>query len=136
VQIGVGLAFLSITVFAIRRKTADAMRSRVELESRVVSRTAELALARDEAERLRHKAETAATAKSDFLATMSHEIRTPMNGIIGMVDLLKRSPLSAEQKEMLDVVSTSGESLFAIVNDVLSLVRTGHMGNGINRAHR
>lgn len=128
VQIGVGLAFLSFAVFAIRRKAADAMWSRVELESRVVFRTAELALARDEAERLRHKAETAATAKSYFLATMSHEIRTPMNGIIGMVDLLKRSPLSAEQKEMLDVVSTSGESLLAIVNDVLSLSRieAGH----------
>ncbi|MDA9282025.1 PAS-domain containing protein [Pseudomonadales bacterium] len=44
-------------------------------------------------------AEIAASSKSNFLASMSHEIRTPMNGILGMVDLMKRSPLSEDQKE-------------------------------------
>ncbi len=64
-------------------------------------------------------AETAAEAKSIFLANMSHEIRTPMNGIIGMVDILKKTPLNDEQKEYLQIVESSGENLLIIINDIL-----------------
>ncbi len=64
-------------------------------------------------------AEAAAEAKAIFLANMSHEIRTPMNGIIGMVDILKRTPLSDEQKEYLQIIESSGENLLTIINDIL-----------------
>lgn len=113
----------------VRYRSAKQEQARKELESRVMFRTAELALARDEAERLRQQAEAAALAKSDFLATMSHEIRTPLNGIIGMLELLRGSPLDEEQKRLLKVVSDSGDSLVAIVNDILNLskIEAGHV---------
>ena len=57
--------------------------------------------------------------KSNFLANMSHELRTPMNGILGMADLLSSSPLSFEQRDMVDTIRISGNSLLLILNDVL-----------------
>lgn len=64
-------------------------------------------------------AETAAQAKSSFLATMSHEIRTPMNGIIGMLDLLQGAPLSPDQQMQVNVAQSSAESLLVLLNDIL-----------------
>jgi PAS domain S-box-containing protein len=66
-------------------------------------------------------AESATRAKSAFLATMSHEIRTPLNGVLGMAQAMAADELSEDQRARLDVVRQSGESLLAILNDVLDL---------------
>ena len=66
-------------------------------------------------------AEEANRAKSIFLANMSHEIRTPMNGIIGFVDLLLDGSLTAEQRSQASLIKESGQSLLAIIDDILDL---------------
>ena len=69
----------------------------------------------------KEEAESATKAKSAFLATMSHEIRTPLNGVLGMAQAMESDPLSARQRERLSVIRQSGETLLAILNDVLDL---------------
>jgi signal transduction histidine kinase/DNA-binding response OmpR family regulator/HPt (histidine-containing phosphotransfer) domain-containing protein len=104
---GLAGAGLALVIGKLRRNSE-------ELEERVEERTAELAVAREEALQ-------SARAKSEFLANMSHEIRTPLNGIIGMTGLLQRATLPPEQRDFVRTIGSCGETLLALVNDVLDL---------------
>jgi signal transduction histidine kinase/ActR/RegA family two-component response regulator len=85
-----------------------------KLQRIVDLRTAELAKAREEAER-------ANRTKSEFLAMMSHEIRTPLNSILGMLDVLKTSEMASFEENKLYQMETSAELLLAIISDILDL---------------
>jgi len=69
----------------------------------------------------KEEAEAATRAKSSFLATMSHEIRTPLNGVLGMAQAMDAGPLAPAQRERLNVIRQSGETLLTVLNDVLDL---------------
>ena len=69
----------------------------------------------------KRRAETANQTKSEFLATMSHEIRTPMNGVIGMLQLLRDTPLTEDQQQQLGIAGKSADTLLRLLDDILDL---------------
>ena len=121
----------AINLLAFHRYRTD-YANRKRLGELLLEKTAaerEMREAKEEADRHRKLAELAAQAKSDFLANMSHEIRTPMNAIIGLNDLLGKTPLSGKQKDYVDKVANAAKNLMGILNDILdtSKIESGKM---------
>ena len=108
--------WVACTVKLVRDETGQPLRLLGALQNITARKQAEAALVQ-----AKEEAEAANRAKSTFLATMSHEIRTPLNGVLGMAQAMARDELSPVQRDRLDVVRQSGETLLAILNDVLDL---------------
>lgn len=119
------------------RTTRELQAAHDELEQRVEERTAELAATNKalQNELQKHQqtlsnlraaqaiAHDADMAKNEFLATVSHELLTPMNGILGMTELLRESAPTEQQRQYIEAVQLSGETLLAIINDMLDFSR-------------
>ncbi|MFA6400393.1 MAG: ATP-binding protein [Salinivirgaceae bacterium] len=86
-------------------------------------RQIELEMQNEELHAANDKAEVAVKAKQQFLSNMSHEIRTPMNAIIGFTNVLLKTNLAEKQKEFLQAIKVSGETLTVLINDILDLAK-------------
>lgn len=89
--------------------------------NRMTGRLRETTVSRDELEVSKEIAETANFAKSNFLSTMSHEIRTPLNGVLGLAQLLTDTKLDTNQRQKVEAILSSGQTLLSILNDVLDM---------------
>lgn len=109
-----GILCIGNDITMLKKTQQELQNHRKNLEETVKQRTEELAIANEKLKQISQH-------KSDFLANMSHEIRTPMNSILGMTELLGETGLTQEQKEYLEILKNSGETLLNLINDILDL---------------
>jgi signal transduction histidine kinase len=109
-----GVLLLAVAAVALALRIRQVLRELDASEAGQKSALAEVVDARD-------RAQSANLAKSQFLANMSHEIRTPLNGVLGMAQVMELSGLGSPHREHLKIIRDSGETLLAILNDVLDL---------------
>jgi signal transduction histidine kinase len=107
---GISWLFLWIAAKLANTHLKKMVMTQIQLESQA-----------DDLRNARDSAEEASRARTQFLANMSHEIRTPLNGIIGVTDLMLGTELSHEQRELVGIMSQSGNHLLTLVNDLLDL---------------
>jgi two-component system sensor histidine kinase/response regulator len=113
------IAFGVYTASAYRRVSFESIRQEREHSTSLAQLLEHRKEAEVELQRAKEAAEAASRAKSDFLANVSHEVRTPMNGIIGMTSLALGTELSREQRDYLELVKSSADSLLLVINDIL-----------------
>ena len=107
----VGLSlFIKVMITELKDKELETVNAR---QARLI---AELEAARD-------RADAANAAKSNFLGVMSHELRTPMNGVLGAAQLLRMSNLDSRQAEFVGMITSSGEGLMVLLNDILDMTK-------------
>ena len=116
--LGVLTTALAIFAFVISIKTSQNQRA---AKNALALYASKLELSEAKARENEKKAQTANQAKTTFLANMSHEIRTPMNGVLGMAQVLEGTELNERQKEFLKAITTSGDALMTILNDILDI---------------
>ena len=104
---GAGAVFTFYFFYEARNHLAKARRALMKSRSEAFARATD--------------AQAANQVKSDFLATMGHEIRTPLNGVLGLAQVMDADDLSPQQRDRLGIIRTSGQSLLAILNDLLDI---------------
>jgi PAS domain S-box-containing protein len=118
-----GLCGIATDTTLLKQAQAELDEHRAHLEDLVEERTRELDAVAATLAQQKERAESATMAKSQFLASMSHEIRTPLNGIIGFTHVLRQSATDPAQVDTLRKVSSAGEHLLAVVNDILDFAK-------------
>lgn len=118
--LAIRINFLKSQADISQQKVTNTLQYEVERRTKDLEQITQQAVkAKQDAQAAKQAAERAADAQSEFLATMSHEIRTPLNGVLGINQLLAQTPLNDEQKEYVETIGYSGESLLHVINDIL-----------------
>jgi ligand-binding sensor domain-containing protein/signal transduction histidine kinase len=118
-----GLVVIFLVYGGYRWRVRQLKKRKIELETLVVQRTAQLQKAKEIAQEEREIAEAANKAKSEFLARMSHEIRTPMNSVMGFMEMMMDTNLDEQQLDYAAAINQSAEVMINIIDNILDFSR-------------